>query len=382
MTVDDQSRASEAGASTGTNMLATEPTNNLPEDTLSLAGTRSPDPEWVVELHRPTKHGVITRTVTRQGELWGNPNEVVWPTWVPGMSTADEMAPKRDSGVKEFLDYWSGAGDKIRDAAKWSATVLSATLGALIGTSPLTVAREDTPSGWAIFFGLAGLIMLAICLRLVLNVLLPQVFSFEDLQHADSDGADGALTEWCRKINKESDLYLPSGVSSLSQLREAVVVEDLTLDELAKLIYDGRHEESPQVVDHCKLALHARTGRLDELKRAADQLVTIGGFQQLRHRGEIARTRGVILGTLATVLIVAAFAWPSSVGPYSEKQVQLSAQGVANLANTLGTSCNRFSAVVLEDKGDRFHALVRPNDNCRGAEVWIDQKEVVRRGPP
>jgi hypothetical protein len=106
-------------------------------------------------------------------------------------------------------------------------------------------------------------------------------------------------------------------------------------------------DEPSKTVDHCKLALRARTARLNELVRAADQLVTIAGFQQLRHRGETARKWGVGLGSLATVLIVAAFAWPSSAGPYSEKQVQLSAQGAAHFADTLGQSCNEFTAVVL-----------------------------------
>lgn len=264
--------------------------------------------------------------------------------------------------------------------------------------------------------GLIGLALLAICLLLVLNVLLPKLISFADLEHADRDDADSVLNDWRRRIHGEKDLYLPSGVSSLTQLREAAVVEDLTLDKLAKQIYeqgvvDSANEERSKVavkdlkldklakqiyervvmnvakdepsktVDHCKLALRARTARLNELVRTADQLVTIAGFQQLRHRGETARKWGVGLGSLATVLIVAAFAWPSSAGPYSEKQVQLSAQGAAHFADTLGQSCNEFTAVVLEDKGDRFYALVRPNESCRSAEVWIDQRDTIKRGP-
>ena len=67
------------------------------------------------------------------GYLW-EPEAVIWPTW-PGRS-ADEVATSAMplAGVEE---YWRTVGNRLRDSAKWMATVLGAALAAVAGTSPL-----------------------------------------------------------------------------------------------------------------------------------------------------------------------------------------------------------------------------------------------------
>lgn len=98
--------------------------------------------EWAVRVC-PDRQKIIrqVRCGDGPGELCGHgwrPEGVIWPTWPSHL--ADEGTPsKAASPLDDVQAYWATVGDRLRDSAKWMATVLGAALAALIGTSPLAV---------------------------------------------------------------------------------------------------------------------------------------------------------------------------------------------------------------------------------------------------
>ncbi len=87
--------------------------------------------------------------------------------------------------LADLQKYWSKAGNRLRDSAKWMATVLGAAIAAVIGTTPLASQNGhhhlQIP---AALIGLAGLIFLGVTLFLVLQVMRPEAVSYEDVQSA------------------------------------------------------------------------------------------------------------------------------------------------------------------------------------------------------
>lgn len=237
-------------------------------------------------------------------EGW-EPEGIIWPTWPTGKSTSS------DSPLAGMQACWSKAGDRLRDSAKWMATVLGVALAAVVGTSPLTPMRQHHPAGAAIALGLSGLALLGITLFLVLQVMRPQEVSYTDIQKADPHKGWGplrpALSRWRNTVESHEDLYLPCGVTGLTSLRQSMIIEDVTLLALAQ----ARGQEYGQETSRrlCE-AQAARAARLHDLQVTAAQIETIGDYYKLRARSTLATYGGVLCGLIGSAAIIAAFAWP------------------------------------------------------------------------
>src|SRR5262249_54429121 len=116
---------------------------------------------WTVEVV-PDRHR-ITRRVYLNNRPWREPQQkwdaegVIGPAW-PGRwhdSDASSLTP-----LIGLQDYWSTAGNRLRDSAKWMAAAIGAALATVTGTSPLAVMREHRPPAIAIGLGSAGLLFL------------------------------------------------------------------------------------------------------------------------------------------------------------------------------------------------------------------------------
>lgn len=234
---------------------------------------------------------------------------VIWPTW-PGDEQGEAAQPV--SPLAGVQDYWSAAGAKLRESAKWMSAVLGAALAALVGTSPLSAMRAHTPPAAAIAIGAAGLVLLGCTMFLVLQVMRPRSISFTDVQvsgerHRWAPG--GPLRRWKEVVESQQDLYLPCGVQSLTDLRQAMIVEEITLMALARGINDT-HGDAGKCAMLCD-ARQARTVRLHELRDAAAQVATIGEYYQLRYRSAWAAYCGTLTGLLGAAAVIAAFSWPA-----------------------------------------------------------------------
>jgi hypothetical protein len=108
-------------------------------------------------------------------------DEVVWPVWP---ATPAEEASVAAMPLADLQKYWSKAGNRLRDSAKWMATVIGAAIAAVIGTTPLVSLNGHHLQLAATLIGLAGLIFLGITLFLVLQVMRPEAVSYEDVQNA------------------------------------------------------------------------------------------------------------------------------------------------------------------------------------------------------
>jgi hypothetical protein len=289
--------------------------------TLHTSDGKDGDPavDWTVTLH-PDGHR-ISRTVLCEGKPWElcqqgwDPEEVIWPAWPT--RTADDDTPSTAyssslSPLADIEDYWSTASNRLRDSAKWMATVLGAALAAVIGTSPLAGIREHRPQGIAIILGVTGLILLGTTLFLVLQVMRPQSVSYTEVQNAKRRRhrlPQSSLYKWQQMVETEQDLYLPAGVTCLTDLRQSMIIEEVTLRALARATATARdHKASLEICD----AQIARAARLAELRGAATIIATIGEYYKTRERSTWATYGGVLLGLLGTAAFVAAFAWPAS----------------------------------------------------------------------
>jgi hypothetical protein len=232
------------------------------------------------------------------------PDPIVWPMWAPGLSDALITS---NTPLDNIGDYWSKVGDRLRDSAKWMATVLGTALGVLVGTSPLADMRKYPFHLPAIVLGLTGLILLGITLFLLLQVMRPQSVSFSDVQLSGGLNADAfnPLRKWKDTVESQQDLYLPCGVKCLTSLRQAMIIEELTLFALANAVSVCR----PQDIDTLQKAQKGRASRLKELRDAACQVAVIGEFYRLRYRSSWATYIGLGCGLLGTAAVVAAFIW-------------------------------------------------------------------------
>jgi hypothetical protein len=259
--------------------------------------------EWVVVLS--TDGNEIRRDVRIDGGAWKadgegwEPEGVIWPTWP--VRPADE-ASSPASALNGVQKYWNKSGNRLRDSAKWMATVLGAALAVLVGTSPLGVLR-DHHSVATIAPLLAGLALLCLTLFLVVQVMRPQAVSFTDVQRARRRTA---LGRWKDTVESHQDLYLPCGVKCLTSLRQSMIIEKMTLMALAMA------KERPPGCDRrgeLEEAQEARSLRLTELRAAAAQVAVIGEYYKLRGRSTWATYGGIICTLFGSAAIIAAFAW-------------------------------------------------------------------------
>jgi hypothetical protein len=272
--------------------------------------------EWTVSVHPGER--VVTREVTHASRRPGP--EVIWPTWPA--NPAEEAAASA-SPLGELQQYWATAANRLRDSAKWMSAVLGAALASVVGTSPLAGHHLRST---AAAIGLTGLVFLSITMLLIVQVMRPQAVSYDDIQHAPaphgitaalhtfathlrhhSHFLESPLYRWRQTIESHQDLYLPCGVTSLTDLRRSLILEEATLVALAQARESAPSEAAVKALSRAQAA---RTARLLELRIAAAKVVTVGEYYNLRTRSARATYGGIGCGLVGTAAIVAAFSWP------------------------------------------------------------------------
>jgi hypothetical protein len=246
--------------------------------------------------------------------------EVIWPTWPT--TVREEMAAGLP--LTDLRQYWTQSGNRLRDSAKWMSTVLGAAIATVIGTSPLAALKGHHLGPIAAGIGLAGLVFVGITMVLVLRVMRPEAVSYETIETAEPPGSLASrltwllrrcyitqrpLYRWRERVQSHQDLYLPCGVSTLTDLRSAMALEEETLVKLAAA---GETALDKHAADRLTKAQAARAARLLELRTAAAGIISVGEYYVLRARSTQATYGGTILGLLGTVAIVLAFSWPLS----------------------------------------------------------------------
>jgi hypothetical protein len=287
--------------------------------------------EWRVNV-RVYDH-LISRRTYYKGKSWPpgeaggqgcsrHSAEVIWPAWP---ATLQEETDASASPLADLQAHWDTATGRLRDSAKWMATVLGAALAAVIPTAPLTGLNRHFTIMPAVL-GLVGLVFVGITLVFVLQVMRPQSVSYDDIQGAKPpaglrkqlygrirkpswavDVWESPLYKWQANISKHPDLYLPCGVESLCELRQLMVVEEVTLSALASAEENARDDRACALL---KLARTARVARLHELRAAAAGVIAVGVFYKVRACSTRATYCGAIFGLLGIVLIIFAVAWP------------------------------------------------------------------------
>ena len=295
-----------------------------------LSGGDGDDPKaagWYVGIHLGDHQ--VTRTACYRGSrrniaACGVPaEEVISPAWP---ATTAEITAVTALPLAGLEQYWHTAGNRLRESAKWMATVLGGAMATVIGTSPLADLSGHHFQPVAVLLGMAGLVFLAITMVLVLRVMQPRAVSYSDVLNAmPPRGLAGVLGRrlrrhrrhirvledplyrWRQTVQRHQDLYLPCGVTSLRGLRLAMRLEEATLMKLAQT-----QEKVPDrgACDMRRRAQAARIARLLELRTAAASIAVIGEFYALRARSTQATYLGTLFGMLGTAGIVLAFAWP------------------------------------------------------------------------
>lgn len=283
--------------------------------------------DWEVQICLGER--LITRKAYHPGshvnsDIEGKEREdVIWPAWP---ATTTEEAAVAGIPLADLQEYWSKAGNRLRDSAKWMATVLGAAIAAVIGTAPLSSLRYHHLQLTAALIGLAGLVLLAITMLLVLQVMRPEAVSYEDVQTAGplpdsaralpkrlrqhgplSRALETPLYRWQETVKSNQDLYLPCGVTSLGDLRESMAIEEKTLVTLARVAETITDRTARKRLSRAQAA---RAVRLLELRTAAAHVAIVGEYYALRSRSTRATYGGIACGFLGTAAIVLAFMWP------------------------------------------------------------------------
>ena len=236
-------------------------------------------------------------------EGW-EPEGIIWPTWP--VRPANEMSSP-EAALNGVQKYWNKSGNRLRDSAKWMATVLGVALATLVGTSPLAPIRQHHTTAQLVFL-LVGLLLLCVTLFLIVQVMRPQAVSFTDVQraHGHSGPFGSALGRWRDIVESHQDLYLPCGVKCLTSLRQSMIIEKMTLMALAKAKESKEHRNSRKELEE---AQEARAIRLIELRRAAAQVAVIGEYYKLRARSTRATYGGILCTLVGIAAILIAFTW-------------------------------------------------------------------------
>jgi hypothetical protein len=281
------------------------------------------DGGWQVLIK--TREHTVTRKacyVGQRGTVTTELEEVIWPTWPA--TTADEAAV-HGMPLEDLQKYWSTAGDRLRESAKWMAAVLGVALATVIGTSPLARLSHHLQIAAAVIGGV-GLILLGVTMILVLRVMRPQAVTYNQVQRASAPRGlarllhkrlrrygrhryvlEGPLYRWQQTVETHQDLYLPCAVTSLSGLRRSITLEEATLVKLAQARQNAKDQAVGNIL---KDAQAARAARLLELRITASRIATVGEYYATRARSTQATYGGVICGVLGTAATVLAFAWP------------------------------------------------------------------------
>jgi hypothetical protein len=217
--------------------------------------------------------------------------------------------------LAEVEKYWTITGNRLRDSSKWMATVLGLALATIAGTSPLTEMAKGKREPIAFAFGAGGLLFLFIALFLIVQVMRPQSVSYADVQYARERKRRLNRKIFYKKplfklrtmVEDEPDLYLPCGIRCLDGLREAMIIEEVTLMALSRVKAVPEAEDFRQLVCDAQVA---RTSRLYALRVAATKIATIGEYYVLRCRSSWATYGGMVCGLLGTISIIVAFVWP------------------------------------------------------------------------
>jgi hypothetical protein len=263
---------------------------------------------WVVVLS--TDGHQVRRDVWIERDPWDavregwEPEGVIWPTW-PARA-ADQVSESALGGTQQ---YWLETGNRLRDSAKWIATVLGAGLAALVGTSPLASMRQHHFGAASVILGLVGLSFISATLFLVIQVMRPQAVSYLSIQSADPERRwfRSALGRWRQTVESHEDLYLPCGVNSLTSLRQSMIIENVTLLALAAARECPEGRKMRQQLEEAQVA---RSLWLAELRNAAAQVVSVGEYYMLRSRSTRATYGGILCGLIGSAAIIAAFIWP------------------------------------------------------------------------
>jgi hypothetical protein len=263
---------------------------------------------WAVALF--TDRSQIWRYIRIGHEKWNadreqwQPEGMIWPTWPA--RPADEGLSS-ESALSGVQDYWAETGNRLRDSAKWMATVIGAALAALIGTSPLALIKGHHFGAVSLILGAIGLLSLGTTLFLIMQVMRPKALSFTDIQSARLRPFPGALGRWQDRVESHHDMYLPCGVRCLTTLRQSMIIEKITLIALAMA-----HEKpvGRTMCHELREAQAARAARLVELRNAAVRITTIGEYYALRSRSTWATYGGILCGLIGTAATIAAFTWP------------------------------------------------------------------------
>jgi len=294
----------------------------------SSSGSELGHGRWEVQIHPSTRR--ITRvacyrtTSQSRKQEHKEPEEVIWPTWP---ATIEDEAEVATSPLADLQRYWSTAGDRLRESAKWMATVIGAALAAVIGTSLSANLSSHHFRVAAAVIGLMGLLCLAVTMLLLLRVLQPPEVSFEQIEEAADSQVENAqpsdrrgqqdsswfnrrekdaLCRWKYKVESHQDLYLPCGVISLGDLRWSIGLEEATLVQLSRCSEDTA---DPADAEGLRSAQEARAARLLELRTAAARITAVGEYYALQARSTQARYGGTAFGFLGTALIVWPLTW-------------------------------------------------------------------------
>jgi hypothetical protein len=265
---------------------------------------------WAIVLSTDGRQ--IRRDIWVDHKAWSTdqqrwqPEGIVWPTWPARF--ADEVSSP-ESALSGVQDYWAEAGSRLRDSAKWMATVIGAALAALVGTSPLALLKGHHFGAVSFLLAAVGLLSLGITLFLIMQVMRPKAVSLTDVQSAKTRPFPGALGRWQDTVESHQDMYLPCGVRCLTSLRQSMIIEKMTLMALALA-----HEKSAgrKMAHELEEAQAARAARLVELRSAAARITTIGEYYVLRSRSTWATYGGILSGLIGTAAIIAAFALPGA----------------------------------------------------------------------
>jgi hypothetical protein len=139
----------------------------------------------------------------------------------------------------------------------------------------------------------------------------PRTVSYDQVQNAKKGrfGLYSPLYKWQQVVQSQHDLYLPRGVRSLGSLRDAMIIEEVTLISLARAKGTANNVDTYHML--CG-AENARVAWLIELREAAAKIVAIGEYFNLHRRSTLATYLGVVCGVFGTMLLVGAFALPFS----------------------------------------------------------------------
>jgi len=227
---------------------------------------------------------------------------------LPGRSAPPKRWSSTEAALNGVQKYWNKSGNRLRDSAKWMATVLGAALATLVGTSPLAPIRQHHTTAQIVLL-LVGLLLLCITLFLIVQVMRPQAVSFTEVQRArrHSGSFGSALGRWRYIVESPQDLYLPCGVKCLTSLRQSMIIEKMTLMALAKAKESNGHRDMRNELEE---AQEARAVRLTELRHAAAQVAVIGEYYKLRARSTRATYGGILCTLIGIAAILIAFTWP------------------------------------------------------------------------